>query len=282
MNYIYFNQQLNAHFSMQSLGEYQKLCGLTDPHKWFSVFLVNQLDGYLLVDDAEFRIQSPAVLFITPGQILSLDKVRSWSGFVVSFNSEFYCIEYHDSEISCKGLLFVNNYRMVSISLDEQQSQVFNNTILEIDREFEAQDELLDEMLKNLLKNLLIRSNRLFKQQCSVGEVDDTNFEIVRKLSSLIEMHFRTHKQVEDYAGMLSMSASSLTKKLQKTGIDSPSLIIRERIITEAKRLLMYSDKSIKEIADFLGYEDQYYFSRLFSNSAGISPRSYRKNFQLA
>lgn len=282
MNYVYFNQQLNAYFSIQSLDEYQKSSVLTAPHMWFSVFLINELDGYLLVDDAEFRIQSPGVLFITPGQILSLEKVTNWSGFVVSFNSEFYCIEYHDSEISCKGLLFVNNYRMVSISLDEQQCQVFNNTVLEIAREFEAGEELLAEMLKNLLKNLLIRSNRLSKQQCSVGEVDDSNFEIVRKLSSLIETHFRTHKQVEDYAAMLSMSASSLTKKLQKAGIDSPSLIIRDRIITEAKRLLMYSDKSIKEIADFLGYDDQYYFSRLFSNSAGISPRSYRKNYQLA
>ncbi len=281
MNHFYHNQLINAHFSIQSLENYRQSIGMTDQHKWFSVFIVNQLEGYLLVDDEDFRIQSPAILFITPGQILSLLKVSSWSGYVVSFNSEFYCIEYHDSEISCKGLLFVNNYRMVSIRLDEQQSVVFNKIVFEIAREFESKDEMQDEMLKNLLKNILIRSNRLFKQQCSIGDIDETNFEFVRKLSSLIEVHFLKHKQVEEYAEMMGLSASSLTKKLQKAGIDSPSQIIRERVITEAKRLLMYTDKSIKEVAHFLGYDDQYYFSRLFSNSTGIAPREYRKNYQV-
>jgi AraC-like DNA-binding protein len=152
--------------------------------------------------------------------------------------------------------------------------------VLEIAREFETGEDLLDEMLKNLLKNLLIRSNRLFKQQCT-GESDDINFEMIRKLSSLIEMNFRTHKQVEYYAELMGFSSSSLTKKLQKAGIDSPSIIIRERIITEAKRMLIYSDKSIKEIAAFLGYDDQYYFSRLFSNSTGNSPSKYRVNYQI-
>jgi len=282
MNHKFQNQLTNAHFSVESLDNYSRSIGMTDQHKWFSVFIVNHLEGYLLVDDEDFRIQSPAILFITPGQILSLSMVSSWSGYVVSFNSEFYCIEYHDSEISCKGLLFVNNYRMVSIRLDEQQSVVFNNIVFEIAREFESKDEMQDEMLKNLLKNILIRSNRLFKQQCSIGDIDETNFEFVRKLSSLIEVHFLKHKQVEEYAEMMGLSASSLTKKLQKAGIDSPSQIIRERVITEAKRLLMYSDKSIKEVAHFLGYDDQYYFSRFFSNSTGIAPRSYRKNYQIS
>lgn len=282
MNHSYHNQQINAYFSIQSLDKYSQSIGMIDQHKWFSIFIVNQLDGYLLVDDENFRIQSPAILFITPGQILSMAMLSSWNGYVVSFNSEFYCIEYHDSEISCKGLLFVNNYRMVSITLNEEQSVVFNNTVLEIAREFESNDEMLDEMLKNLLKNLLIRSNRLFKQQCSTGEVDDGNFEFVRKLSSLIEIHFLKHKQVEEYAEMMGLSASSLTKKLQKAGIDSPSQIIRERVITEAKRLLIYTDKSIKEVAHFLGYDDQYYFSRLFSHSTGLAPRRYRKNYQIS
>jgi AraC-like DNA-binding protein len=280
MKHIHFKKEINAYFSVQSLGIYQQDISLTEMHKWFSVFIINELAGTIRIDNEDFSCDSPTVLFITPGQIVSLAKVIDWKGFVVSFNSEFYCIEYHDSEISCKGLLFVNNFRIVSIKLNEQQSVIFNNTVLEIAREFETGEDLLDEMLKNLLKNLLIRSNRLFKQQCT-GESDDINFEMIRKLSSLIEMNFRTHKQVEYYAELMGFSSSSLTKKLQKAGIDSPSIIIRERIITEAKRMLIYSDKSIKEIAAFLGYDDQYYFSRLFSNSTGNSPSKYRVNYQI-
>jgi AraC-like DNA-binding protein len=280
MKHIYFKKEINAYFSVQSLDIYQQHVGLTEMHKWFSVFIINELAGTIRIDNEDFSSDSPSVLFVTPGQIVSLAKVTDWNGFVVSFNSEFYCIEYHDSEISCKGLLFVNNFRIVSIQLNKQQSEIFNNTVLEIAREFETSEDLLDEMLKNLLKNLLIRSNRLFKQQCS-EESDDINFELIRKFSSLIETNFKTHKQVEYYAGLMGLSSSTLTKKLQKAGIDSPSIIIRERIITEAKRMLIYSDKSIKEIAAFLGYDDPYYFSRLFSNSTGNSPSKYRVNYQV-
>ncbi len=280
MNHIYFNKEINAHFSVQSLDIYQKNIELTEMHKWFSVIIISELQGTVRIDNEDFGCDSSTVLFITPGQIISFARLINWSGYIVSFNSEFYCIEYHDSEISCKGLLFVNNFRIVNFELNEQQKTIYNNTILEIAREFETGEDLLDEMLKNLLKNLLIRSNRLFKQQYII-ESEDINFEVIRKLSSLIEGHFRTHKQVEEYAEMMGLSASSLAKKLQKAGINSPSLIIRERIITEAKRMLIYSDKSIKEIAAFLGYDDQYYFSRLFSNSTGKSPSKYRVNYQI-
>jgi AraC-like DNA-binding protein len=76
---------------------------------------------------------------------------------------------------------------------------------------------------------------------------------------------------------MMNIASASLTKKLQKYGIDSPSKIIKTRVVTEAKRLLIYTDKSIKEISVILGYEDPFYFSRIFAKEAGISPSEYKK-----
>jgi len=57
----------------------------------------------------------------------------------------------------------------------------------------------------------------------------------------------------------------------------TPSTLINERIIIEAKRELYLTDKTVKEIAWELGYEDEYYFSRFFKVNADVSPRLYRE-----
>jgi len=223
-------------------------------------------------------LEKPVAIFITPGQHLRIPDNSKTEGYAISFNQEFYCIEYHDSEVSCNGLLFVNNFTSVHFLLDEQQLSIYTNTSNEMIAELENQTSLQDEMLKNLLKNLLIRSNRLFRKQMSIGEIDDGNIDFARRFSDLVEKNFKKFKQVGNYAEMMDIAPASLTKKLQKYGIDSPSRIIKNRIITEAKRLLIYTDRSVKEIASIIGYDDPYYFSRLFTKETGISPGIYRKS----
>lgn len=166
---------------------------------------------------------------------------------------------------------------MVHFYLDEQQLASYHHTAKEMITELKEQASLKDEMLKNLLKNLLIRSNRLFRDQMSVGDVDDVSIDFVRKFSDLVEKHFREVKQVEMYSEMMNIASATLTKKLQHYGIDSPSKIIKTRIMTEAKRLLIYTNKSIKEISYILGYKDPFYFSRIFAKEAGLSPSQYKK-----
>ena len=76
---------------------------------------------------------------------------------------------------------------------------------------------------------------------------------------------------------MLSITPKALTKitktHLKKTLTD----LISERIIIEAKRELYLTNKTIKEIAFELGYNDEYYFSRFFKKNADVSPQIYRE-----
>jgi AraC-like DNA-binding protein len=278
MKHIYSHLQTNAYFSVQSLSRFISEADFTNPHPWFTVFILNKLNGELTIDDYKGQNSSPNATFITPGQHFSLTNNLYNEGYAISFNKEFYCIEYHDSEVSCNGLLFVNNFSLVQIQLDEQQQAIYNNTVKEMAGEFLQNDPLQAEMLKNLLKNLLIRSNRLFRIQNTIDGVDDVSIDFARKFSELVEKHYKETKQVEDYANMMGIASASLTKKLQKYGIESPSRIIKNRVITEAKRLLLYTDKSVKEIAFIIGYDDQHYFSRLFTKEAGISPSDYKKS----
>jgi len=278
MRHQYSHTKTKAFFSVQSISDFRKDTSPSTPNKWFTILLSTKANGEIVIDDYKLSLNQPNAIFITPGQYLHFSAYTIFEGFAISFNKEFYCIEYHDSDVSCNGLLFVNNFTSVHFVLEEQQLSIYTNTAKEMIAELENQGTLQDEMLKNLLKNLLIRSNRLFRAQMSIGEIDDINIDFARKFSDLVEKHFKQIKQVENYAEMIGIAPASLTKKLQKHGVESPSKIIKNRVITEAKRLLMYTDKSVKEIASIIGYDDQFYFSRLFAKETGISPSEYKKN----
>lgn len=277
MKHEYFNTKTKAFFSVQSISEFRNDAISDSQHQWFTILIYSTPTGELAIDDYKIVLSKPQAIFITPGQHIQISGSDILEGYAVSFNKEFYCIEYHDSDVSCQGLLFVNNFNLVHFYLDEQQLTIYSNTAKEMIAEMEGRASLQDEMLKNLLKNLLIRSNRLFRAQMSVGDVDDSSIDFVRKFSDLVEKHFKEIKQVEMYADMMSIASASLTKKLQKYGIDSPSRIIKTRVLTEAKRLLIYTDKSVKEIAAIIGYDDPFYFSRIFTKETGISPSEYKK-----
>ena len=83
---------------------------------------------------------------------------------------------------------------------------------------------------------------------------------------------------VKEYADMLNRSPKTLSNLFMRYGLPSPLRVIHERIEAEAKRLLLYSTKSAKEIADILGFEDLATFSRFFKKMEGKSISEYRKN----
>lgn len=109
-----------------------------------------------------------------------------------------------------------------------------------------------------------------------------SRLEIVTKaFKELLERNFVTAKSPTEYAQQLNISSSYLNECVKNTTGHSVSHHIQQRIILEAKRLLYHSDKSVKEIAIELGYDDYPYFSRLFSKVTGMTALAFRnKNLE--
>jgi AraC-like DNA-binding protein len=92
---------------------------------------------------------------------------------------------------------------------------------------------------------------------------------------TILEKNYKKVKNPRDYAGLLNLSTSYLNECVKVTTGKPVSIHIQQRIILEAKRLLYHSRKSVKEIADELGYDDFSYFTRLFSKAVGMSPTAF-------
>lgn len=232
------------------------------------------------IDFQEFVLPHDALLFVNPKVVVQpLDKDISGAE-LIHFNRDFYCIEIHDQEVACDGILYNNVFEVPFIELDENQSADIQKIIADIKSEMESQDASTEEMLRILLKLIILKSTRIWKEQHHLAENEQySDVQFLRKFSKLVEENYKTHHTVADYADMLSITPKSLSRKIGLLSKDTPNDIIKNRIILESKRLLAHTTLSVKEIAYSLNYDDDAYFVRFFTKNTGTSPTSFRKLF---
>ncbi len=235
--------------------------------------------GHAIIDFKEYHLKKDAFFFINTDQYFWFDK--KCSGTILYYNRDFYCVEIHDKEVACDGILFHNVYDVPVVLTDKKASVDLQNNLQQIKNEIELDDSSIEEMLRILLKQIIIKCTRLWKQEHHVaGEQSRPEVEFSRTFSQLVECHYTQQHTVAEYASLLNITAKALNKRITRYSNTTPNDIIKNRIILEAKRLLVHTQLSIKEIAYKLGYDDISYFTRFFTKQAGAAPQIFRLQYQ--
>jgi AraC family transcriptional activator of pobA len=194
------------------------------------------------------------------------------------FNREFYCIVDHDAEVSCVGFLFAMGDQLF-ISLDDPSKYKLKVLLDIFVEELNTQDSIQNEMLIMLLKRLIIIITRLARNKyVPDSRLHDQRFDVFRKFNLLVEKHFRAEHAVNYYAGLLNKSPKTLSNIFALYNNKTPQQLIRERIIIEAKRMLYYTTKSVKQITYELGFEDPAYFCNFFKKHTSLAPVEFRNS----
>ncbi len=228
----------------------------------------------LVIDGVPHNFEKNQIVCLTEFHRLEIEKVTSLKQ--VKFNKPFYCILDHDTQIGCRGILFFGASDLPVFHIPDDELDKFETLWKMFTLEFESKDNLQIEMLQMMLKRLLIFCARLYKEQNIHGTDDKGTVELIREFNFLVETHFRTIHGVAEYAELLHKSPKTLANYFSKHYSKSPIQIIRDRIMIEARRLLLYSDKPIKELAYELGFDSIQTFSRSFKKKQGISPSEFR------
>ena len=113
------------------------------------------------------------------------------------------------------------------------------------------------------------------KQECTKKTAAH---RLMRKFSYLVEDQFFTGKGLDHYARTLGVTSTHLTRVCQQLNGQSASQFIQERIISEARRLLLVSNRKVQDIAEDLGFRSAAYFTRFFSTRLGMSPKEFRQS----
>ncbi len=106
--------------------------------------------------------------------------------------------------------------------------------------------------------------------------------DIIKKFEALLDANYTAHWTVARYAAALKITPTHLTR-LTREAFGLPAThMIRDRIVREARRNLVYTNLQISTIAYALGFDDPAYFSRIFSQATGLSPNEFRKKVHSA
>lgn len=234
------------------------------------------VDQVIMIDNVAYNFPANSIHCLMVSESFSFERpadIAAWQ-----FSRDFYCIVDHDKEVSCVGFIFYGPPKKMFIHLNDADQKKVDMILQMLQDEFNTHDHIQGEMMQVLLKRLIIIVTRLAKDQfINDKELPGEKLDIIRKYNFLVESHYRTQHQVKFYADQLYKSPKTLSNLFAIYNHKSPLLIIHERIIMEAKRLMFYTDRTAKEIAYELGFEDAGHFGKFFKRNTGLSTSEFKK-----
>lgn len=244
-------------------------------HRWIhQIVLVSQGRGIARTDGAVFHFQPPALIVAPTGAVHGYEFERGTLGFVVSFAADLLT-DLARREVAV-GRLFAapQTWEMPAGAAD-------TSALLRVARGL-ARAYALDGpdsplALEGWLALLLAQVMRVSRVLAAPRNASISGSrELITRFRRLIESRFRSSLHIAQYADTLGVSESSLRHACLGVTGQSPSQLVHARILIEAKRQLAYTPLPVAEIAYRLGFDDPAYFTRFFTQRAGLSPRRYR------
>lgn len=250
---------------------------------YFAVVFIEKGQGLIKVDFNNYEFESGCVFTFGPFQPFVIETDKPIIGKCILFHPEFFCIYHQIQDVACDGVLFNNIYTSPITFLDAEKTGQLQLSFQQMISEIPVTDFAQTDMLISLLRICLINISRVkiqqhpeIKDQVKSGSVPF----VLQDLKHAIEQNFKSKKTSKEYADLLNVTSDNLARACKKYFDKTLSNLIADRIVVEAKRELYFTDKPIKQIAFELGYNDEYYFSRLFKKKSEISPQNYRQSVQ--
>ena len=134
-------------------------------------------------------------------------------------------------------------------------------------------------LVRSILYYVLIKLNRLYAVQYQISEETETN-HLAYLFKQLLVNNIQLHRETNFYAKKLGVSRITLNKHVKLQFGVTVSEMIDEYLLFEIKSLLLYSQYSIKEIADKFAFSEANHLSRFFKNYTGLTPTNFKLSYQ--
>jgi AraC family transcriptional activator of pobA len=228
------------------------------------------------INQYQFDVRNNSIQLIPPGSILSFEDKSEKLEYIILFNETFLKSSI-DTNHEINLLLEFHQNNIDQIILPDAVVPEFKLIFNKIDSELKKQKSEYLSVVKLHLLEILYKMKREKVLMKTRRPVIRTQAEqITNDYLQLIEKHFITKKNVKDYAQLLNITAKHLSTTIKAQTNKNALTFIHTRIYNEMLYLLVYSQLSIKQIANLLHFETPTACSRFFKKYSNISPQQYR------
>ena len=247
-------------------------------HEFYQIIWFRRGHGVHHVDFIDYPVSDDTIFFVAPGQVHAFDGANDYEGVIIHFNASFMADEESSESIFLKYDVFNAYDSLPYCKISSEEAERLMLLVNEMNREYSLTGAFAHrDYMQNLLRLYLIRIRRSGErkemQKLYVSCIANRTFVRFRQL---LEQNFHRVHTVQDYADLLNISARTLTKYVSQSAHRSPLKIINERIVLEAKRQILHSTLSIKEVAFQLGFEDPSYFVKFFKRMTGKMHKEFK------
>jgi len=244
---------------------------------YFFALLFNS--GKIKVNYGDQTVQDPDsyLVFHSPNLVYSFAHNNALEGYIIYLKPEafsFFKPKFHH-QFPLFDLLHTNLFKF--------DRTMFNQLAPHFEAVFTAyersdKDQHLEARLK-LLGLLCHLEEFALERKKSILPASTLQL-LLRKFIQLIDNHYIDKRTVKEYADLLSVTANHLSQSVKQASGRNALTFITERLATEAKSLIQYTDFEIAEIAFQLNFSDPTNFGRFFKKQVGLSPSAFRNQYK--
>jgi AraC-like DNA-binding protein/mannose-6-phosphate isomerase-like protein (cupin superfamily) len=259
---------------------YSKRQGKVDePHRhdFFTVLIVAKAKGIHKIDFNTYDLSNGQIYFVAPGQVHQVIETEKSIGFAMTFTNQFLV----KNSIPLSFIASLNLFQNYGQSPPLIPSQAQFDTIEEFTNKiyslFHSDAKMKDLSIGAFLKLLLIECNNICVINPIESDVDSSGDNLIRSFKKAVDDNFKKEHSISYYANGLHITADHLNKIVKAKIGKTAKEYVQSRIITEAKRLLYFSNLSNKEIGYELGFNEPANFSAFFKKNTQLSPSKFKK-----
>jgi AraC-like DNA-binding protein len=247
-------------------------------HVFYLSVLFTKGSGIHEIDFNSYDIVPGSVFMLFPGQVHTWEVSKDIDGYIFFHEKEFYNLNFTHEKVENYPFFSSTENTPLIILKDEQVSGT-EIRYREIVKEYRNRQLMGFQKICSLLNLLYIDLSRAYLPVAQRAKQNETQLTQVRRLEILVENNFRDIKYPRQYAQMMYMSEKNLNRICKITFNKTTSDVIVNRVILEAKRMLVHSKLSVIQISAELGYIDDSYFVRVFKKRTGETPIQFVKRY---